>query len=107
VPRLNLAARKRLVIGAVGALALSACQKPLKDAECKRLLDRYTEFLVREEDPGATPERVAHALEEARIAAERDPRFEMARCGERVPRRGFECAMNAPTVDAIERCLVF
>jgi hypothetical protein len=90
-----------------GAIALSACQKPLADAECNRLLDRYTEFLVREEEPGATPERLAHALEEARLAAERDPRFEMAECPRRVPRRGFECAMSAPSVDAIERCLVF
>jgi hypothetical protein len=104
---LTLTARERLVLGAVSALALSACQRPLEDTECKKLLDRYTEFLVREEDPTATPERVAHALEEARIAAERDPRFEMARCPRRVPRRGFDCAMKAPSVDAIEQCLVF
>jgi hypothetical protein len=64
-------------------------------------------MLVREEEPAATPERVAQVLEQARRVAEKDPRFEMAACPDRVPRRSFECAMSAPSVDAIERCLVF
>jgi hypothetical protein len=105
VPRLTRAAS--LVWPGVSALALSACQKPLEHVECRRLLDRYTEMLVREEEPTATPERVAHTLEQARRAADQDVRFEMAKCPERVPRRSFECAMIAPSVDAIERCLVF
>jgi hypothetical protein len=95
------------VLPGVGALALSACQKPLEIVECRRLLDRYTEMLVREEEPTATPERIAHALEQARRAADKDVRFEMAECPRRVPRRSFVCAMSAPSVDAIERCLVF
>jgi hypothetical protein len=88
-------------------LAVVGCGKPLTDAECKRLLDRYTERLVREEDPQATPEEVARALDEARRTAERDPRFEWSTCAARVRRTSYECAMNAGTVDEIERCLVF
>jgi hypothetical protein len=95
------------VLSVAGAFLLAACQKPLSDTECERLLYRYTEMLVREEQPSATPEEIAHAVEQARRAAAEDPRFEMAECPQRVPRRQFECAMNAPSVDAVERCLIF
>ncbi|HEX7670481.1 MAG TPA: hypothetical protein VF395_12895 [Polyangiaceae bacterium] len=104
MPRLIRNARLCL---AVSALPLSACQKPLDPLECRRLLDRYAEMLVREEEPTATPERVALVLDQARRIAAQDSRFEMAACSTRVPRRSFECAMSAPTVDTIERCLVF
>lgn len=105
MPRLIREAR--LLCAALSALPLPACQKPLDALECRRLLDRYAELLVREEEPTATPERVAQVLEQARRVAAQDPRFEMAECPSRVPRRSFECAMNAPSVDTIERCLVF
>lgn len=91
---------------ALGILALS-CQKPLGDAECRRLLDHYTELLVHEETPEATPERVAHEQEEARAAARKDPRFEFVTCARRVSRRSYDCAMDAASVDGVERCLVF
>jgi hypothetical protein len=105
VPR--LIRKARLFCLALCALPLSSCQKPLDSLECRRLLDRYAEMLVREEEPTATPERVAQVLEQARRVAGEDPRFEMAECPTRVPRRSFECAMNAPSVDTIERCLIF
>jgi hypothetical protein len=86
---------------------LLGCQKPLADAECERLLDRYTEFLVREEEPSAGPEQLAHVLEQARRTAAQDPRFEWSECSRRVRRASYECAMAAGSVDAIERCLIF
>lgn len=89
------------------ALAATGCEKPLAEEECLQLLDRYTEFLVREEDPKATPQQVAHDQEAARAAARTNPSFEFATCARKVRRRSFECAMTAPSVDAIERCLVF
>lgn len=85
----------------------AACARPLDDKECGRLLDHYTELLVKEEDPSATPEHVAQALEDARRLAASEPRFEMAACPKKVGRKSYECAMNAPTVDAVERCLIF
>ena len=88
-------------------LAAPGCSRPLANDECQKLLDRYTELLVREEHPGITPEAVAHTQGEARNTARTDPRFEFSECSRRVSRRDYECAMNAPTVDAIERCLVF
>ena len=92
---------------ALAALAVASCGRKVSDAECRKLLDHYTELLVREEEPTSTPEQVARALEEARRTAEEDPRFEMAACPSRVARKSYDCAMNAASVDAVERCLVF
>jgi hypothetical protein len=100
--------RVRRVLWLVAATSwLSGCQKPLAEEECLQLLDRYTEFLVREEDPKASPQQVAHDQAAARTAARTDPQFEFSSCSRKVKRRSFECAMTAPSVDAIERCLVF
>jgi hypothetical protein len=96
-----------VLVTAVAAFLAVACGRPLGNGECGRLLDHYTELLVKEEDPNVTPEGVAHRQGEARMAAKNDPRFEFSECPKRVSRRGYECAMEAPSVDAIERCLVF
>jgi hypothetical protein len=105
VPELTSVASGPLLVF-VCAAASVACGRPVDDRECRALLDRYTEFLVREENPGATPARVAHDQEAARTAALRDPKFEFSECSRRVSRRAYECAMNAPNVDAMERCLI-
>jgi hypothetical protein len=106
---MGASAKSRALLGLVAWLSLAAggCEKPLGEEECLQLLDRYTEFLVREEDPKATPQQVAHGQEAARTAARTNPAFEFGTCSRKVRRRSFDCAMTAPSVDAIERCLVF
>lgn len=102
--------RRRLgttVLVAWTALASTACRSPLTQVECTRLLDHYTELLVREENPEATPDLVAMHKEQARRAAAEDSRFEFASCPDHVSRRSFECAMSAHSVDEVERCLIF
>jgi len=99
-----------LDLGIAAALALSGalgCQKALDERDCERLIDHYTELLVLEENPGATPVQVALEMDEARALARKDPRFELAQCGEKVSRSSYDCAMAAPSVDAIERCMMF
>ena len=88
-------------------LALPACGRPVAEEECRTLIERYTELLVKEEEPGASPERVARLQGEARTAAEKNPKFELSDCSSKVSRTSYECAMHAGSVDAIERCLVF
>lgn len=87
--------------------ALSACGRPVAEEECRTLIERYTELLVKEEEPGATPERVARLQGEAQAAADKNPRFELSACSSKVSRASYECAMHAGSVDAIERCLIF
>jgi hypothetical protein len=89
------------VIGAI------ACGRPVAEDECRTLIERYTELLVKEEEPAASPERVARVQTEAHAAAEKNPQFQLSECSKKVSRRNYECAMHAGSVDAIERCLVF
>ena len=75
--------------------------------ECRTLVERYTELLVKDEDPNASPERIARLTTEARVAAEKNPKFELSQCTTKVSRSSYDCAMHAGSVDAIERCLIF
>ena len=92
--------------GAVGlCLALCAgCGRPLDPAECNQLLDRYTELLVQQERRGVSDDEVERTKESARLKAAGSPEF--AKCGSKVSRRQWECAMKAPSVDEVERCLL-
>ncbi len=90
-----------------GAVALVGCARPVAEEECRTLIERYTELLVKEEEPGASPERIARLQGEARNAAEKNPKFELSACSAKVSRASYECAMHASSVDAIERCMIF
>ena len=94
-------------IAAVLSVGTVACGRPVAEDECRTLIERYTELLVKEEEPAATPERVARVQTEAHVAAEKNPQFQLSECSKKVSRRNYECAMHAGSVDAIERCLVF
>lgn len=106
---LELSCRK-LVVAALFTVAsapVSGCGRKLDQTECNKLLDRYTELLVKDEEPEAAPERIAQAQARARTVAKKDARFDFSSCSSRVSRSEYECAMTAPTVDAVERCMIF
>jgi hypothetical protein len=98
-------------VGALAALTLAlgslGCGKALSDDECTNLLDRYTEMLAKAQDAKIPALRVAELQEQARELAKREPAYEFADCSKRVSRRNFECAMQAGSVDEMERCLIF
>ncbi len=85
------------------AVALFGCGRPLGDEECGRLLDHYTELLIRSDRPKTKAAERDKLKAEARAKASRDPEF--LRCSAEVSRREFDCAMNANDVDSMERCL--
>jgi hypothetical protein len=82
------------------------CKARLTNAECDRLLDHYVALLMSEEQPSAGAQEVTRKQQEARRAARQDARYDFGSCSEKVSRRQFECAMAAPNVDAVERCLL-
>ncbi|HEY3235500.1 MAG TPA: hypothetical protein VGJ84_12355 [Polyangiaceae bacterium] len=92
------------MMAATAGLLLSACQKPLSDAECTRLLERYVELLLRSDRPGVSPEEGVRLKAVARQKAAGDPAF--AECRRRVSRSEFECAMRAENPDELEKCLL-
>ena len=89
---------------ALSALALAACQKPLSADECSALLDRYTELLAGTEGRSPSAEEILRLQRDARARAAESPEF--SRCTDEVSRSEWECAMKAPTVDEIEKCLL-
>lgn len=91
---------------ATAALALAllgGCGRRATPADCDALLERYVELLVRQEDPGARPGDVAQAKNMARAKAAVDPEFQ--RCPHAVRQRDVVCALGAPNVDELEKCL--
>lgn len=83
-----------------------ACHSGPTPEQCELLLDRYTELLVKQENPKVGDPELRTRKEAARSLAATDPSFEFSSCQRRVSRRQYECAMAAPTVDTVERCLL-
>lgn len=81
----------------------AGCGKPPTPAECRALLDRYTEKLVSSDRPDVSPGELEKLKANARALAARDPAF--AECPSKVSRSAYECAMKADTVDRMEVCL--
>lgn len=99
MPRLTIAVLASVV-------GFCACSQPLSEPDCDALLNHYTERLLREERPEITNIELAKKQEAARRLVRVAPRFEFARCAELVSRKQLECALGAPSVDSIERCLM-
>jgi hypothetical protein len=85
-------------------LIVAGCSKTVTPSECTQLLDRYAELLLRSDRKDLAAEGRLRLRKEARLRATEDPDF--GRCGKRVSRRQFECAMKAGSVDEMERCLI-
>ena len=96
----------RLFPLAVGfALATFGCRgKPVTKEECDRLLDRYTEMLLRDGDPKIRSADLESARAEVRAKASTDRSFRA--CTRELSREQMDCALAAFGADAIERCLV-
>jgi hypothetical protein len=95
------------MIGAVAvavAVACSAGCKPKASAsECDQLLDRYAELVVTERIADAGDDRIKAEREREKSEARGDDAFK--NCSSEVSHAEFECAMRAPSADALEKCL--
>jgi hypothetical protein len=88
-------------------LLVTACGQPLSETDCYSLLDRYTELLLKSQDPKMPAHRIGELQQRAREIATNEPVYEFSACAKKVSRRNFDCAMAAPSVDEMERCLIF
>ncbi len=84
--------------------ALGCQGQRLKEDECRALLDRYTELLVRSDRAGTNAAELLKLQEAARERAAHDQEFRD--CPARVSRKAFDCAMAAQNVDRMEQCLL-
>jgi hypothetical protein len=62
------------------------------------------ELLIRQEDPGARQDDIAEAKSQARVKAAVDPAF--LRCTREVRKKNVACALAAPNVDELEKCML-
>ena len=85
------------------ASSATGCTKHATSAECSELLDRYVELLVREQDPKANDREISTKKGLTKEKAEHDPAF--VNCPNEVTARQLRCAMSAPNVDELEKCL--
>jgi hypothetical protein len=97
----------RLACAALLAVSSSSCAKSLSDDDCNALLDRYTELLAKSQNAQIPAQRINELQQRARELAKSEPAYEFADCAQRVSRRHFDCAMQAPSADEMERCLIF
>jgi hypothetical protein len=88
----------------LSALGATACAQPPTDAECLDLVERYAGKLLRTNNPDLSEAEVMRLQHEARARAEDDPM--LGRCRHRVSRRDYQCAMQAPNPDEMEKCLL-
>jgi hypothetical protein len=86
-------------------IAVSNCARPPSEQECLELLGHYAELLSQTNRPEAPNEEVERIKSQARARALRaDPG--LVDCRRKVSRSALSCALLAPTVDEIERCLL-
>lgn len=94
--------RLALVLGAAVA-ALASCKPKITTAQCDALVDRYAQLVVTEKMPDAGLGTIKAEQERERGEARGDDAFK--NCTSEVSRAEFDCAMRAPTADALEKCL--
>jgi hypothetical protein len=81
-----------------------ACSERISARECEAMLDHYVELLAQSDGRKPSPEEILRLQREARLKATADPEFE--RCTQEVSRKQLECALQAPSADGVERCLL-
>lgn len=96
--------RRTAAVSVTLALLAPACSQPVTHEECDQLLDKYTELLTRERNREVTEEELIRVRQAARDKAAGSREF--TKCGSKLSRRQYACAMRAPTVDDIERCML-
>ncbi len=94
----------RCLLVVVAVAAATGCGPRPSERECRALLDRYTVLLLRSQQPRLPADELDHRRAQAQVRLTVRP--ELARCGGRVSRRAYDCALRATSADEIERCLL-
>ena len=102
MPSLRGAATAASVAG-LAAFAVAGCKQKATPAQCDQLLSRYASLVVQEKYPDAGAERIKAEQDREINEARGDDAFK--NCSSEVSRAELDCAMKAPTADALEKCL--
>lgn len=93
-----------VVVGAVAGPSWARChaQRPSR-AQCVALLDRWVEHSIRAREPEVKPEVVTDRLR--RLIDNERRSTNLSLCERELAVAEVECALDAPNVDELERCL--
>jgi len=91
----------------VGWLLLSGsfwgCERRATPEECRDLLGHYVTMLVREQNPDLSDHDLEAQVDKTRERAAAEPSFRD--CPRQIDLSELRCAMAAPNVDTLERCI--
>ncbi|MDP9152122.1 MAG: hypothetical protein M3O36_19530 [Myxococcota bacterium] len=87
----------------VGCACWVGCKPKASTAQCDALVERYASLVVKEKFPDASPAQVKSEQEREKSEARADDGLK--NCSSEVSRAELECAMQAATPDALEKCL--
>lgn len=79
------------------------CKAKASATQCDQLLDRYAQLVVTERTADASAAQIRAERDREKSEARGDDAFK--NCSSEVSQAEFECAMRAPTADALEKCL--
>ena len=96
-----------IILSVVGFIVVKRARRALDESptesQCSQLVDRHLEQAARQRYPEANARALAKALASARVSS---PRAEdVLRCRQRLSPAQVACGLQAPNVDALERCL--
>jgi hypothetical protein len=91
-----------VAVVALAAQCTVACKKKVTPQQCDALLDRFAELVVKERFPDAGADQVAAERARERSEAKGD---EFKNCTSEVQPSEMDCAMKAPTSEAMIKCL--
>ncbi len=91
------------VVIAVLCLELLGCKRKITQAQCDQLLDHFAELVVKERFADAGTDKIA--TERVRERREAENADEFKNCTTEVQAKEHECAMKAPSSDALIKCL--
>jgi uncharacterized protein YdaT len=100
---MNRSARPLLLLAAALLLSPLGCRKKITQPQCDQLLDHFAELVVKERYADAGAEVIA--AERIRERQEAKNADEFKNCTTEVQANEHECAMKAPSSDALIKCL--
>jgi hypothetical protein len=82
---------------------VAGCRAKATPSQCDQLLERYAMLVVTEKYKDASEADIQREQQKEKGEARSDDAFK--NCSSEVSQPEFQCAMNAPTADAFEKCL--
>jgi hypothetical protein len=88
--------------------ALAGCDKKISSEECTRLLDKYLDMTIPDDDlRGMPPSQASVIRDERKAASKAHPAYKKthAQCTAEVSQKQYECAMATHNADEWQACI--